>query len=117
MKSIQPHMGSQARPLAIYLWFALVNSKSSSPIISRSEGADMLRRKTGCLTAWEITFVSDADLQARMERNKRVDISATPFGRAAETAKHGTMEQSRSIFAFYDSSATEPAGKENWWVF
>jgi hypothetical protein len=51
-----------------YLWFALVNSKSSLPIISRSEGADMLRRKTGCRTAWDATFVSEADLHAARKR-------------------------------------------------
>lgn len=85
LKSIQLRVGIQPWPLAIYLWFALVNSKSSLPIISRSEGADMLRRKTGCRTAWDITFVSEADLQAGTERNKRVHISAIPFVRIAVT--------------------------------
>lgn len=47
-----------------YLWDACVNSKSWLAIISKSEGADMLRRKTGCFTMGITVLVSDTDLEA-----------------------------------------------------
>ena len=90
-------------PSAIYLWFALVKSKSSLPIISRSEGADMLRRKTGWRTAWEITFVSEADLQAGTERKKKVDVSAVLFVRMTQRQQKPTRNhQTKSTFAFQE---------------
>lgn len=45
-------------------WLLCVNSRSWLAIISRSEGADMLRRKTGCFTGGTVDLVSDTDLQA-----------------------------------------------------
>ena len=45
-------------------WGACVNSMSWLAIISRSEGADMLRRKTGCLALGTPVLLSDTDLEA-----------------------------------------------------
>lgn len=42
-----------------------MNSTSWLAIISRSEGADMLRRKTGCFTMGLTHLASDTDLEAR----------------------------------------------------
>lgn len=47
-----------------YRWGACVNSKSWLAIISRSDGADMLRRNTGCLAMGTPVLASDTDLQA-----------------------------------------------------
>lgn len=46
------------------LWGACVNSRSWLAIISRSEGADMLRRKTGCFTKGITVLASDTDFEA-----------------------------------------------------
>lgn len=47
-----------------YLCGACVNSKSWLAIISKSDGADMLRKKTGCLAKGITVFASDTDLDA-----------------------------------------------------
>lgn len=46
-----------------------VNSKSWLAIISKSEGADMLRRKTGCFTMGTTVLASDTDLEAITNTN------------------------------------------------
>lgn len=43
----------------------------------------MLRRKTGCRTAWEITLVSEADLHAGTEEKGKVAVSAVEFLKVA----------------------------------
>lgn len=47
-----------------YLGGACVNSKSWLAIISKSDGADMLRRKTGCFTMGITVLASDTDFEA-----------------------------------------------------
>lgn len=53
-----------------YLWGACVNSKSWLAIISKSEGADMLRRNTGCFTMGITVLASDTDLEANVNKIK-----------------------------------------------
>lgn len=64
-----------------YLWGACVNSKSWLAIISKSEGADMLRRKTGCFTMGITVLASDTDLEANAENAMQIKIKwlVVPF--------------------------------------
>lgn len=55
-----------------YLWVVCVNSKSWLAIISKSEGADMLRRKTGCFTMGITVLASDTDLEAITNTNQNI---------------------------------------------
>ena len=60
---------------------ACVNSRSWLAIISKSEGADMLRRKTGCFTMGFTDLASDTDLEAiksgEIDKNNRPVILST----------------------------------------
>lgn len=53
-----------------YLCGACVNSKSWLAIISKSEGADMLRKKTGCFTVGITVLASDTDWEAEKKQKK-----------------------------------------------